>query len=401
MGKLFMEILSDEEFYEMKEAQEKEDFFKKLTKATSSSTKKMGFSVKSMKESPSKSRQQTKTSENRLNITSDPIFRKSEHSNGVFDDKNWTKFLNELDELSFSDHSPIDDITHHEIDEFAKKVSFKLSEDDVVEEDADKKYSKMFKKETAMYAEILKEVNMQTRMVVDKIKSYSQKNQQGISKYFSDMLEQYNSLTNTKITTVKNMADLKAKAEDFRLKHVKTEGEADLGVDEIVAQYYNNVMNGGRADYMSRAFLSQSPYEEDQRKYKSIVDGSYEPPEGQQVARAEWNITQPIPESMMTDDNSTDITADKHGYIQNEYRHPEVCVQRFDDNRVTFIALDEDGLEVEGYELPGDDLLESLDIKPMSNFAYDKYGRKYTIIDVNTSGADLSDLDDPNYQYDD
>ena len=159
-------------------------------------------------------------------------------------------------------------------------------------------------------------------------------------------------------------------------------------------------MNGGRAEFISKSLMSQSPYDSDQDTYQSMVSGDYQDDSGK-LPKAQFNISQPIPTEFGGPDISSDLDVDKYNYIKNESRKPEICIQRSEDGGLKFIALDKDGLEVEGYALPGDDLLESISMNPMSKFAYDKFGRKYAIIDVSTSGVDLSDIDDDDYQYGD
>lgn len=396
MGRIGIDVIPDQEFYDMVDKREKEDFFNKLMSASENTMRKTGFSVKSMKKDPPKHTKSKEEPEQKQPKRSS-LFRRSNHENGVFDDDRWVSFLDELDQ---NDKSPIDEVTDHEIHEFGRRAINSLGDVSEQEDDPCTRYDKMFKKEIAMYAEILKDVNAQTRSVAAKLKSLSNgKGQYGISKYYSDMLEQFNSLTKTKVDTIKGMTDLKAKAEDFKLKYIKTDGTEAPDTDELVNQYYNAIMSGGRAEYMSRSLLSQSPYPSDRETYDSIIDGSYDQRDDQSpVPKAGWNITQPIPDQVNQD---TGINGDRYGYICNENRQPEICIQRFEDDTLKFIALDKDGLEVVGCELPGDDLLESMVIKPMSNFAYDKFGRKYSIIDITTSGVDLSDLDNPNYEYGD
>ena len=67
---------------------------------------------------------------------------------------------------------------------------------------------------------------------------------------------------------------------------------------------------------------------------------------------------------------------------------------RYDDGSLEFVALDKDGQEVYDYELPDNDLLYNMTVKPMSPYAYDEYGRQYKIIDK-SAAVDLDDLDDP------
>lgn len=393
-----IEILSDEEFYDMKEKQEKEKFLDSLMGASRSS-RKMGFSSKSLRSSKKPKEELVK--EETADKEKSSIFRRKDYADGKFNDEEWSALLGKFDEL---EPSPIDDVTEYEIETFGKRALESLGSASSKDDDPSTRYDSMYKKELAMYSEILRDVNTQTRSVAAKLKSMSdKKGSYGVSKYYSELIEQYNSLNNTKMNLVKNMADLKTKIEDFRLKRLKAEGDAGLeqGVDELVDQYYKTIMNGGRAEFMSKSLMSQSPYESDREMYQTMISEDYQSESGK-VPRASFNITQPIPEEYVSDaDNTYDETVDKYNYIKNEHRQPEVCVQRWEDGTLKFIALDKDGLEVEDYALPGEDLLESMDIKPMSNFAYDIYGRKYSIIDINTSGVDLDDIDDENYSYGD
>ena len=60
----------------------------------------------------------------------------------------------------------------------------------------------------------------------------------------------------------------------------------------------------------------------------------------------------------------------------------------------------EAGEEVTDYELPDDDLLETMSIRPGAAYAYDKFGRKYKILDVNDSVED-DIISDDEYDEDD
>ena len=392
-----IEVLSDEEFYAMRERMEKEKFLDSLLGASKTS-RKMGFSVKSLRSSNKDKPDEVRSTDDDKPLEKSSMFRKKDYTNGRFGDDEWAALLDKFDQI---EPSPIDDVTDYEIESFGKRALESLGSISSTEEDPSTRYDTMYKKELAMYAEILKDVNAQTRNVAQKLKSMSdKKSSYGVSKYYSELIEQYNSLNNTKMNLVKNMADLKTKIEDFRLKRLRVEGDVgEQTVDDLVDQYYKTIMNGGRAEFMSKSLMSQSPYDSDREMYQTILSEGYQPESGP-APRASFNITQPIPEDYIDEpeiQHNTEV--DKYNYIKNEHRQPEICVQRWEDGSLAFIALDRDGLEVDDYALPGDDLLETLDIKPMSNFAYDKYGRKYSVIDISTSGVDLDDIDDDNYTY--
>ena len=111
--------------------------------------------------------------------------------------------------------------------------------------------------------------------------------------------------------------------------------------------------------------------------------------------RAPFNLTQPIPYDEL-DNLDRDEDIDKYGYIANENRNVEIHVYRYPDDSLSFVALDEDGVEVSDYQLPDEYTLESLEIKPMSKYATDRYGRKYPVIDIDNR-VDISDIDDEYY----
>ena len=56
------------------------------------------------------------------------------------------------------------------------------------------------------------------------------------------------------------------------------------------------------------------------------------------------------------------------------------------------MALDDNNESVDDYELPDEDLLLSLEIRPFSNYASDEFGRRYRIIDIDSDGMDISDV---------
>ena len=109
---------------------------------------------------------------------------------------------------------------------------------------------------------------------------------------------------------------------------------------------------------------------------------------------APFNVSQPIPQQYSYDGD--DVEVDSTGYIANEKRNVEICIYKYDDGSMKFVALDEDGEVVHNYELPDESLLASIHTKPMSSYAYDEYDRKYKIVDV-SSCVSLDDIDDDKY----
>ena len=180
-----IEVLSDEEFYEMRERQEKEKFLDSLMGASKSS-KKMGFTVKSLRSSKKDNNEVEEVDTEDKSVEQDSTFRRKDYKSGRFDDDEWYALLDRFDQM---EPSPIDNVTDYEIESFFGKNALEsLGTVSSKEDDPSTRYDNMYKKELAMYSEILKDVNVQTRSVASKLKSMSdKKSSYGVSKYYSEL----------------------------------------------------------------------------------------------------------------------------------------------------------------------------------------------------------------------
>lgn len=373
-------VMTDKEFYEMKRKEQKAKILGDLITATKKDAK--SFSVKQIDDPDKKKsieKKQNSISDYMDSIKDEPVT-----------DEDWENLMMAVSDDTF-DASPITDITDENM------VGYRLAS-----KDGEDDYDSMFKKEQAMLAEVLKEVNGQTKILNKKLKDLTSKSSySGVSKYYSDMLNASNGLNSTKLSIIKTMSDLKTKQEEFKLKRSKLNPEQEMDNDTLVDQYYKSIINGGRAEFVNRAMSGYSPLPSDHDIFNNPTQENDQIQQGT-VKRAAFNITQPIPSeyrSDVTPDYEDD--GDPFGYIQHEKDGVDVCVERFGDGSLQFIALDANGESVDDYELPGDDLLTSLSIKPMSKYAMDITGRKYKIIDIETGGVDLDDIDDMEYPYGD
>lgn len=257
----------------------------------------------------------------------------------------------------------------------------------------DIKYGDLFKSEIAMFSQVLKRMNEQSIWVNSRIKAMSKgKGSSGaVGKSFSDLVSASGTLNNSVTQAIKSIADLKLKQVELSMKAAKEDADKGMSVDETADNFYSMIM-GNRKEYIQRA--TGSGYEED------TSDGSI-PFTPASDNRAVEYPSGPTPESFYGYGNSDSSDDEVSSYIRHEARNVDVCVLRYTDGNIRFAAIADDGLEIDDYELPDDDLLESMTIQPMSNYAYDKTGRKFRIIDVETDGVDLSDIDDDDYQYSD
>lgn len=381
-------VLSDKEFYEMKNKEKRDNFLKDLEKMSKPSKGHSGFSVKDIKkeeEKPIKSEIDDGSISSYL--SSNPITEA--------DESEWGDFVADLSQL---DMSPIETITDETI------TGFKL-DPDVVEPD-ENKYGKVFKKEIAMLSEVLKDVKAHGSRVDSALKKMniggkgSSSRVTGIPKGYSDLVEAYNSINTTKIQVIKAMSDLRSKQIDWQFKDKANSPAESESVDNIADSYYKKIIGGGTQNFINN---SMSSYQQTDFEYDSLLDtqddsGDPSTIDSLVMGGAGFNITQPIKGSKSYMDSG--VIGDEYGYIANENKNYEIVAYQYGDNRFQLGALDDDGESLEDIELPTDndpDIVDSLKIRPGSNFVYDKYGRSYRVIEM--GNVDISDVDDMDYPY--
>lgn len=347
-------LMSDEEFNAMTIKENKSSFLNSLTSASSTSK---GFSAKRIRERNEKKSEQNKS----LSTFSldNPAMDIPERVDYI-DDERWEELLQKFDEIS-----PIDDITDEERSYYRRKT------------DGDK-FDELFKKERSMLSDVLTDIQKRSKLINARINSMSGKGSYGVSKNFVELVDAGTGMDKAKLDVIKAMADLKKTATDLRMKEMKNNPVTnDESNDTIADKFYKSIIGGG-----SQKFIQSSIQQYRTNDANHSLPGTF-------------NITQPLSNTTISS-NYSNNNADKYGYIRNENKHVDICLYRFNDNHLEFVALDENGNEVPDYELPSDMLLDTIDIKPMAKYGYDKFQRKYRIIDVNDT-VDLRNIDDESY----
>lgn len=370
--------MTDEEYYAMKRKKKREDLLNRLQEASKEKTQAIVKPEPKKKESPIVTQKEDHSifdEDGKINVASIQDLK-------GMTETNWDNFVSHLEEASFLvPESPIDDITLSNI------VDLRLNTD-VDDED---RYKNMFKEEIAMISEVLKGLKEQSKYVGNRLKAMSGKGSGGgAPKSYSDLVSAYTSLEKTKLDAIKSVSDLKAKREDFRLKDLKTNPEGETGVDELVDQYYNSMMSGNRKEFLAASRNYYSPLDEDQDRYQRIVNGDATEEE-RNPNRAGFNLSQGLPSQYQDEPDDDDQDADPYGYIRNENKNVDIVIQRFSSGRIAFGAIDEDGEFIDDYEIPADDVLDSIRINPGSKYAYDGFGRKYKVVDIDTGGMMLDE----------
>ena len=375
--KPMIRFMSDEEFEAMKLKEDKSSFLDDLISAS----KKNNGSRFSVKKIDHTKKEETSDDENddeykllevaeemqlsvkplEINDKIDPI-----------DEDSWNDMLDRFNTLS-----PIDDITMQDRLRYRRKA-----EGD--------KYDAMFDKERSMLNDVLSDLQSRSKIVntslKNMVKTKPSGGRGGVSKVFTELVEASNSLDLAKLNVIKELVNVKKSAIDLRIKEQKNLPQEDENDVDTVADQFFKRLTGAGPKQMQGTMIS---------KYANgNTDPDYDE-NGELINEPTFNLSQPL--SMAGYDGYEDINeidADAHGYIRNEANGVDVFVYRYDDGSLEFVALDKDGNEIYDYELPNNDLLYSMTVKPMSPYAYDEYGRQYKIVDK-SSAVDLDDLDDP------
>lgn len=390
-------ILSDEEFYERQKKEQRRTFLSELEQISKPSSRKnnSSFSIKNIK---SKS-EETKEEES-INPDSMAAFMKND--NTIAGDVDFGEFVEDLQ--GFSTLSPIESITDENI------TGFRL-DTDIIDPD-DNKYGKVFKKELAMLSEVLKDVKAHGTRVNNILKNMTvggkgtSSRVTGVPKGYSDLVEAYNSINSSKTQIIKAMTDLKSKQVEWSIKDKAAQGPEAESTDNIADMFYKRIIGGGTKNFIQNSMETYQPAD---FVYDPVTDSqSSDQPEFEGdpssidalAISTGFNITQPIAGSKYYQGNDV-VVGDDYGYIANEQNNYEICVYQYGENKYQFGAITDDGEPLEGIELPSDtnpDILDSLQLRPGSNFIYDKYGRKYRLIEMGS--VDVSDVDDMDYPFD-
>ena len=393
-------ILSDEEFYEKQKRDARSSFLQELEQM-SKPTKQESFSIKGLDKEDKKVK--NIGGDNGSYDESIYSFASNSKQNVEIDDSEWGEFVEDLSEYQLS---PIESVTDENIS------GFQL-DSDVVDPDGNK-YGNVFKKELAMLSEVLKDVKAHGTRVNAVLKKMNvggkgtSSRTTGVPKGYSDLVEIYNGINNTKVQVIKAMTDLKSKQVDWTIKDKANNPQETESVDNIADMYYKRIIAGGTKNFIQN---SMSAYQNSDFEYDPVTDSQTSDNQidntnmdtstiDSLVLSTGFNITQPINNQAMMYQQD-DILGDEFGYIANEHNDYEICVYQYGEGKYQFGAIDNDGEPLEGVELPTDanpDIVESLQIRPGSDFIYDKYGRKYRLIEM-SSGIDISDIDDMEYPY--
>ena len=382
-------MMTDKEFQEYHDNIRKEKLLNDMFAAAN-----QPFSVKNVVRKKETKKEDHDTKNGTLG-TYTPVVTTKSNTPKIGDDE-WEEILSKAS--TFNSPSPIDQITRNVMGEF--------SLEDIGIKEEESSFQTMFKTEQAMLAELLKDVTKHAKAAGTKLDDMTKKSAGygGVSKTYADLVSATNSLNSTRLSIVKEMAALKKTIADLDMKKIKDSGESAVtSNDDVANSFYEQIVSNrkqfveesmnsyyGSGQIQQSVSPSQLQDNNSSQSYLGNIDNLDDDSYAEQTPRKSRSITSSI--YYQEDDDNSNSDADPYGYIRNEKNGVSICVERYSDGRINFVAIDENGDGVDNYELPGDDLLLDLEIRPMSKWATDSVGRRYRIIDVDPNGVDISDI---------
>ena len=287
--------------------------------------------------------------------------------------------------------------------------------------DIRKKYENMYKSEDALLSALLKESTTDVDRLREVVNTMLGSKVRGASKTTSEMVSSLVSASNSRLQIIKSKIDLKNKINDFVLKEEarqKTdEGAAGLDQEALGANLLSSLFSQGNKEFNAQLsqVSSMSPDEFNamqQNVLSAPADTSDTYADSDELlAGVPEEIRQDIanPATIKQDDfvppidpvleenfqNLNEQFRDNEIYgrseagdalIAHESEGVSIKIRRwFDENgdmQWQFAAINRDGDEVEGYEVPDEKICGPVKFTDESNVATDKFGRTYEIIEL-------------------
>ena len=286
--------------------------------------------------------------------------------------------------------------------------------------DIRKKYENMYKDEDALLSALLKESNNDVERLRKVVDTMLDSKVRGASKTTSEMVSSLVSANTSRLQIIKSKIDLKNKINDFVLKEESRQkgDEGSNGIDQEAfgANLLNSLFSQGNKEF--NAQLSQSSAIS-QEEFNNMRDGVLSAPADTSDTYEESDMLAGVPEEIRQDiENPSTINQedfvppidpaleenfqalnDKYrgneiygrseagdALIAHETEDVKIKIRRwFDDNgdmQWQFAAINRDGDEVEGYEVPDEKICGPVKFTDESNIATDKFGRTYEIIEL-------------------
>lgn len=257
-------------------------------------------------------------------------------------------------------------------------------------------YKKEFNDELTLLYEALQVATNMANTVEGQYGATSKSRTRGISKYSNDLLNNYNSLSTTRLSIIKEIVNIKKTAMDLKLKDEKNkqdDGAAAASVNQVASSYLNSFF-GNRNGYLSSlasqdgvgteavntGMIQEDHFDNIVSDVLSKNDSTGDVNTGIVDIEREDDVFDNFFNERLADEGNELRREGGTNNIANENRNVRVVVYQNaqDNSEWEFVAIDAEGQEVIDYELP--DVMHIGKMTFREKFASDERGRSYEII---------------------
>ena len=219
-----------------------------------------------------------------------------------------------------------------------------------------------FKPELQALKKLLRENEGTVKNIQDFMTPFISSKARGSSKLISDMFAALNSANNNRLSTLKEISNLKKTAVELKLKMKAREDGTDIPADQFGSKLFTELFNQGRNSVIQEADAYQ--------------------PDISQYANTDKSIDEIYDERLAHEDNDY-RSEDGNKMIAYEALAPQVCIEKSKlTGEIRVVAIDKDGNYIEDYPVPKVSDLGTLSYNNDTGTATDCTGRLFKVIDV-------------------
>lgn len=241
-------------------------------------------------------------------------------------------------------------------------------------------YKKEFAEELTLLYDLLDETKSFGVDLEKMYKGMTGGRTRGYSKYTNDLINSILQSKQSKLSILKEIANVKKTIVDLQLKESKNNSSGDDGnnVQSLAASYLSNIVKTGRNNFVNALTEKNSLYDGDNPEIQEFVDNigtDYSDDELQ-------NLNNMLDDDL--EDNDSDYRSAKSDiYIKYENQGVQINIARnIETGDWRFIAIDKFGSEITEYPLPDKQMVTPIKFNEECTFGTDKMGRSYKVIEM-------------------
>lgn len=230
-----------------------------------------------------------------------------------------------------------------------------------------------FKPEMLDLKKLLKDNEITVKNIKDFLEPFVTSKARGSSKIVSDLFAALNSANNNRLSTLKELSNIKKTVLELKYKLKKDENDEIMPADQYGSKLFAQLFSQGRNNVINESKEFQpdlSDYVNSDKSFDEICD------------------------ERLSTEKSSYRSDDGNKMIQYEARHPKVCVLKNSLNgNIRLAAIDDKGIEIEDYPVPDLESLGTIHFNNENGTAMDNTGRVYKVIEDNVDSDEFDGLD--------